>query len=68
MNAPGGNNRAEKAMKHVRAVESDSVKPARKAIDKLHKADRPKFVSELCIGRNKTECAWQARVSRDDRF
>ena len=31
-------NLREKAMKRMRAVESDSVKSARKAIDKLHKA------------------------------
>ena len=44
------------------AVESDSVKSARKVKDKLHKAvkERQKLVSELCMGRNKTECAWQA--------
>ena len=43
-------------MKRMRAVESDSVKSARKAKDKLHKACER--ASE--IGRNKTECAWQA--------
>ena len=52
-------------MKCVRAVESDSVKSARKAKDKLHKAcervsECQKFVNELCIGSNKTECTWQA--------
>ena len=31
-------NLREKAMKHMTAVESDSVKSARKAKDKLHKA------------------------------
>ena len=31
-------NLREKAMKHVRAIESDSVKSTRKAKDKLHKA------------------------------
>ena len=31
-------NLREKAMKHMRAVESDSVKSTRKAKDKLHKA------------------------------
>ena len=60
-------------MKHMRAVESDSVKSARKAKDKLHKPfkERQKLVSELCTGRNKTECAWHAsmRESRDcDQF
>ena len=34
-------------MKRMRAVESDCVKSARKAKDKLHKACE-KFVSELC--------------------
>ena len=54
-------NLREKAMKRMRAVESDSVKSARKAKDKLHKLfkERQKLVSELCTGRNKTECAWQ---------
>ena len=33
-------------MKRMRAVESDSVKPARKAEDKLHKASER--VSEIC--------------------
>ena len=51
-------------MKRMRAVKSDSVKSARKLkICKLHKVsvkECQKFVSELCIGRNKTECAWQA--------
>ena len=27
--------------------------------------ERQKFVSELCIGRNKTECAWQAGESHE---
>ena len=50
-------------MKRMRVVESDSVKSARKA--KEISCTRPvkgrqKLVSELCIGRNKTECAWQA--------
>jgi len=51
-----------KAEYNLRAVESDSVKSARKAKDKLHKAckKRPKLVSELCMDRNKTECARQA--------
>ena len=40
-------------MKHMRAVESDSVKSPRKAKDKLHKAweRASEFVNELCIGR-----------------
>ena len=43
------------------AVESDSVNSARKAKDKLHKACEraSELVSELCMGGNKTECAWQ---------
>ena len=49
-------------MKRMRAVESDSMKSTRKAKDKLLKACEraSQFVSKLCIGRNKTECAWQA--------
>ena len=47
-------NLGEKAMKRKRAVESDCVKSGRKAKDKGQK-----LVSELCTGRNKTECAWQ---------
>ena len=48
-------------MKRIKAVESDSVKSARKAKDKWHKPfkERQKLVSELYTGRNKTECAWQ---------
>ena len=55
-------NLREKAMKRMRSVESDSVKSATKAKDKLPRPvkERQKLVSELCIGRNKTECAWQA--------
>ena len=56
-------NLREKAMKRMKAVESDSVKSARKVKDKLHKAclkGHQKLMSELCIGRNKTECTWQA--------
>ena len=43
-------NLRKKAMKRVRAVESDSV----------NVKEHQKFVSELCIGRNKAECTWQA--------
>ena len=53
-------NLREKAMKRMRAVESDSVKSARKAKDKLHEPfnkECQKVVSELCTGRNKTQCA-----------
>ena len=39
-------NLREKAMKRMRAVESDSVKSARKAKDKLHKTCER--VSEIC--------------------
>ena len=35
---PNKKQSVEKAMKHMGAVESDSVKSARKAKDKLHKA------------------------------
>ena len=48
-------------MKRMRAVESDSVKSARKAKDKLHKAcERASEIRERTLHRNKTECAWQA--------
>ena len=49
-------NLREKAMKRMRAVESDSVKSARKAKDKCTRPvkERQKFVNKLCIGRNKT--------------
>jgi len=46
----------------MRAVESDSVKSARKAKDKLHNPfkERLKLVSKLYTGKNKTtERAWQ---------
>ena len=49
----------ETAMKCMRAVESDSVKSARISCTMPVK-ERQKLVRELCIGRNKTECAWQA--------
>ena len=49
-------------MKRMRAVESDSVKSARKAKDKLHKAcERASEIREQTLHRqDKTECAWQA--------
>ena len=54
-------NLREKGMKRMRAVESGSVKSARKAKGKLHKACEK--VSETrkqtLQGWNKTECAWQ---------
>ena len=40
-------NLREKAMKRMRAVESDSVKSAMKAKDKLHKACER--ASEICV-------------------
>ena len=54
-------NLREKALKRMRAVESDSVKSARKAKYKLHKPfkERQELVSELYTGRNKTEYGWQ---------
>ena len=56
-------NLREKALKRMRAVESDSVKSARKAKDRLHKpfpfTERQELVSELYTGRNKTEYGWQ---------
>ena len=42
----------EKAMKRVRAVESDSVKSARKAKDKLHKTcERASVIREQTLHR-----------------
>ena len=65
-------NLREKAMKCMRAVESNCVKSARKAKDKLHKACER--VSEICDqtlqkqGQN-TMCMASMRESRDsDRF
>ena len=48
-------------MKHVRAVELDSVKSARKAKkDKLHEAcERVSEIHERTF-RNETECTWEA--------
>ena len=59
----------ETAMKRMRAVESDSVKSARKAKDKLYKPfkERQKLVNELCTGRRM--CMASMRESRDsDQF
>ena len=53
----------EKAMKCMKAVESDSVKSARKAQDKLHNAcERASETCEQTLHRQekKTEYAWQA--------
>ena len=56
-------------MKHIGAVESGSVKSARKTTDKLHKKERQKLVSELCLGRSKTMHMASMRESLDsDRF
>ena len=44
-------NLREKAMKRMRAVESDSVKLARKAKDKLHKACRASETRERTLHR-----------------
>ena len=45
-------NLREKAMKRMRAVESDSVKSARKAKDKLHKAcERASEIRERTLHR-----------------
>ena len=64
---PMANNRTRKeplsqVMKRMRAVESDSVKLARKAKDKLHKAcERASETRERTLHRQEqTECAWQA--------
>ena len=51
-------------MKRMKAVESDSVKSDQLGKLKIS-CTRPvkehqKFVNGLCIGRNKTECTWQA--------
>ena len=50
-------NLREKAMKRMRAVESDSVKSARKAKDKLHKACQRASETRQ---RTLQQCAWQA--------
>ena len=57
-------------MKHMRAVVSDSVKSAKLKISCTRPVkERQKFVSELCIGRNKTMRMANMRESRDsDRF
>ena len=52
-------NLREKAIKRMRAVESDSVKSVKISCTRPVK-ERQKLVSELCIGRNNSECAWQA--------
>ena len=54
-------------MKRMRAVEPDSVKSARKAKESCTRPvkEHQKFVSELCIGRNKTMRMASMRESRD---
>ena len=49
-------------MKRMRAVESDCVKSARKAKDKLHKAcERASEICERTLHRQEqNECAWEA--------
>ena len=65
-------NLREKAMKRVRAVESDSVKSARKAKDKLHKAcERASEICERTLHRQEQSRMHMAsmRESQDnDRF
>ena len=48
---------------YMRVVESDSVKSARKASCIRPVRERQKLMSELFIGRIKTECTWQAVLS-----
>ena len=55
-------------MKRMRAVESDSVKPARKAKDKLHKAcKRASEIRERTLHRQEQNgmCMASIRESRD---
>ena len=54
-------NEKQSAICERKLMKRMSVKSARKAQDNLHKAckERQKFVSDLCIGRNK-QCAWKA--------
>ena len=49
----------EKAMKHMGAVEKLKISCTRPV------KERQKLVRQLCIGRNKTECAWQAWESHE---
>ena len=62
----------EKAIKRIRAVESDSVKSVRKAKDKLHKAyERVSETCEQTLHRQEQNrmCMASMRESRDsDRF
>ena len=61
-------NLREKAMKRMRAVESDSVKSARKAKDKLHKAcERTSEICERILHRQEQNrmCMASMRESRD---
>ena len=65
-------NLQEKAMKRMRAVESDCVKSARKAKDKLHKAcERASEIHERILHRQEQNrmCMASMRESRgSDRF
>ena len=53
----------EKAMKRMR-VESDQLRKLKISCTRPVK-EWQKFVSKLCIGMNKTECAWQAWKSHE---
>ena len=57
-------------MKRMGAVQSDSVKSAMKAKDSCTRPvkESQKFVSELCMGRNKTMHMASMRESDSDRF
>ena len=58
-------NLQEKAMKHMRAVESDSVKSARKAKDKLHKAcERASETRERTLHRQEQNRMQYERVTK----
>ena len=65
-------NLREKAMKRMRAVESDSVRSARKAKDKLHKAcERAPEIRERTLHRQKQNRMCMASISESqgsDRF
>jgi len=54
-------------MKRMGAVESDSMKSARKAKISCTRPVKKcqKLVSEFCMGRNKTECALQTWESHE---
>ena len=59
-------NLREKAMKRMRAVESDSVKSARKAEDKLHKAcERASEIHERTLHRQEQNRMHMASMSHE---